>query len=628
MRATSSGPGSLARAALAAACVLALVAVSVSARVGSTCCSGGCAADRRVGADEPPAELTGAVLVDLADDIDDATRDAIEAELVAAIGPYPWPAGDAALGDELSDPANLFRLTPPASEIADVLATLSDDSVVEAVEVEGLWDIGPEATAAVGEREVAPADREDRFIPDDPYYQFQWHLEQIGMPEAWSHSRGGGAVVAVIDTGVAYRTEGRFAVAPDLAATRFVDGFDFVDNDAFPDDEHGHGTHVAGTVAQATNNGLGVAGVAPEAAIMPIRVLDARGSGGWGAIAAGIRFAADNGAHVINMSLGGGARSRTVERAIQYAHERGVVVIAAAGNASRDTVEYPARHDHVVAVGAVRFDRELSFYSSYGEGLDVVAPGGDLRVDQNGDGMPDGVLQNTIVGGNPSRFDYLAWQGTSMATPHVAGIAALIRARGVTDPDAVESILQRSAVDLGNPHRFGSGLVQASRAVEMAGTDRSAARGLVALAGSLFVLFALRRQRRLAVGLVSTTAIAVVLAGGLGVLPWNLIGLGGVGAVVGEGVPGLAAVALGPNAGVLALSALVPVALVLLLLQQRRALPIIVGVCLGVAAWLVVEAISPSVFVDLLPAWAIGPWLVLNALVALAMGRQAAAREH
>ncbi|MCZ7687158.1 MAG: S8 family serine peptidase [Sandaracinaceae bacterium] len=123
-----------------------------------------------------------------------------------------------------------------------------------------------------------------------------------------TRNRGAGAVVAVIDTGVAYRSEGGFVQAPDLGQTRFVDGYDFVRNDPHPDDEHGHGTHVSGTVAQSTNNELGVAGVAPEAAIMPLKVLDASGRGGWGGIAAAIRYAADNGAHVINMSLGGGAR--------------------------------------------------------------------------------------------------------------------------------------------------------------------------------------------------------------------------------------------------------------------------------------------------------------------------------
>src|SRR5690606_10757285 len=251
---------------------------------------------------------------------------------------------------------------------------------------------------------------------------YQWHLDQIGMPEAWTRQRGAGTVVAVIDTGVAHRSEGRFMQAPDLGQTRFVQGYDFVRKDAHPDDEHGHGTHCAGTVAQSTHNEVGVAGVAPEAAIMPLKVLDASGRGGWGAIAAAIRYAADNGANVISMSLGGGMPSRTVQRAIDYAHDKGVLVVAAAGNASRSRVEYPARHNHVGAAGAVRFDRKLTSYSNYGEGLDVGAPGGDLRVDQNNDGMPDGVLQNTMVGGDPQKFDYLAWQGTSMATPHVAGV--------------------------------------------------------------------------------------------------------------------------------------------------------------------------------------------------------------
>src|SRR5688500_7819088 len=155
------------------------------------------------------------------------------------------------------------------------------------------------------------------------------------MPEAWTLSRGRGTVVAIIDTGVLFRDHERARRAPDLAGTRFVEGYDFVSNDASPDDEHGHGTHVAGTVAQTTDNNLGVAGVAPDAAIMPIRVLDRHGPGNCGGIPAGIRWAADHGAHVINMSLGGGSPSRTVQNAIDYAHSKGVTVVAAAGNSGR-----------------------------------------------------------------------------------------------------------------------------------------------------------------------------------------------------------------------------------------------------------------------------------------------------
>jgi serine protease len=327
---------------------------------------------------------------------------------------------------------------------------------------------------------------------------------------------------------------------------------------------------------------------------------------------------------VINMSLGGGMRSRAVERAIEHAHSHGVVVVAAAGNAGRSTVEYPARHDHVIAVGAVRFDRTLSFYSSYGRGLDIVAPGGDTRVDQNGDGMPDGVLQNTIVGRDLRRFDYLAYQGTSMAAPHVAGVAALVVANGVTDPDAVERTLTSTALNVGDRTHYGAGLVQAAAALRSSSQDLGATRGLLAALLGIAVLFSLRRRDKLGVGVVRAIALSFVIAGGLGALPWHWLGLGAVDPLLAGGGPGLGASIAGRWAGFLALSALVPLGAVALMLHFRRMQPVLVGLCLGTAAFLLVEAIRPTIEMALMPSWIAGPWLVVNAAVAAWLGRQVA----
>jgi serine protease len=577
---------------------------------------------------------TGAVIVDLDDAISDEERSTVAAEVAGAIAPFAWPSDQSALGAPLEADAQIYRVYPPQSEIADVLSALEDDAEVEAVEVERAWSV-PERDAGGGiarpDGPLAPTDDGDRFVPDDPYYAHQWHLDQIGMPTAWTRGRGDGAVVAVIDTGVAYRTGGRFMQAPDLGQTAFVEGYDFVDNDAFPDDEHGHGTHVAGTIAQSTNNGLGVAGVAPGVAIMPLRVLDANGSGGWAAIASAIRWAADHDADVINMSLGGGMRSRTVERAINYAHEHGVVIVAAAGNSSGSTVEYPARHDHVIAVGAVRFDRELTFYSCFGEGLDIVAPGGDTRVDQNGDGLPDGVLQNTIAGRDVRRFDYLAWQGTSMAAPHVAGVAALVRASGVTDPDAVERVLRDTAEPLGDTQHYASGLVRADSALASTEDGRGAMRGIAALALAGVVLTTLRRRGKLAMSSFATLAVAFAVAGGLAVLPFSSMGLGGLEPWLAGGAPGaLTHVAswahVGAGVALVAFSAMLPLGLVLLFMQHRAALPLIVGTCFGFSAYLLVEALVPSTHIAWLPAIAVGPWLLAHALASGWLGRQAAMR--
>lgn len=313
--------------------------------------------------------------------------------------------------------------------------------------------------------------------PNDPYYTNQWNFADpanggIGMEAAWEQSTGTDVVVAIIDTGIAYENYGSYVRAPDLAGTTFVSGYDYVNNDNHPNDDNSHGTHVAGTVAQSTNNGIGVAGIAYNASLMPIKVLDKRGSGSYTNIALGIRWAADHGADVINMSLGGPVPAQVLEEALAYAYGKGVTIVAAAGNDATGTVGYPAAYDaYVIAVGATRMDKELAYYSNWGSSLDLVAPGGDVNVDQNGDGYGDGILQNTF---NPSTkrvsdFGYYFFQGTSMASPHVAGVAALVIAAGIaTSPADVRAVLQNTAEDLGDTgwdERYGHGLLNAAAAL-------------------------------------------------------------------------------------------------------------------------------------------------------------------
>jgi serine protease len=571
---------------------------------------------------DPP---TGAVLLDLDDDLSADDQAQLERAIRDAIEPYAWRTGEAALGDELSDSANLYRITPPPSEVHDVLRALSEEDAVEAVEIERVWSLPEGAqrgyTASTDNPAPTPPAR-GGFTPNDPYYKHQWHMDQIQMPIAWAaSSRGRGAVVAIIDTGVLYRDSGRFRRAPDLAETRFVAGHDFVDGDEMPDDEHGHGTHVAGTVAQSTNNRLGVAGVAPAAAIMPIRVLNRNGAGSWGSVAAGIRWAADHGANVINLSLGGSIPSRAIAQAVQHAHDQGVTVVAAAGNTGRGRIQFPAAYKGALAVGAVRLDGERAFYSSYGRGLGIMAPGGDLRVDQNGDGMPDGVLQNTMVRGNPSKHDYVAYQGTSMAAPHVAGAAALLYGEGVHDPDSIVRMLQKTAQERGAEADYGAGILQAGDATQLAtsglGIGRLLALGLLLLLNA----GALRRRGRLGVSILPAFAVGAVWVGALRLLPlpaWlgHLLG----------GAP-LAFAAAPAWLFPLLASAALPLLAVALFLSTKKLRPVVVGLAFGTAAYLMVEALVPTVRWSFGPALLAGPWLLLQAGVAGWVGRTASLRD-
>ena len=297
---------------------------------------------------------------------------------------------------------------------------------------------------------------------NDPFFIYQWHMTRIDADLAWGlvPNPGAGAVVAVLDSGVRQNLE-------DFNQTLFVPGYDFINGDNDPNDDNNHGSHVAGTIAQSTDNGVGVTGVAYKAAIMPVKVLDRRGSGSYTAIADGIVFAADNGAHVINMSLGGSADLNVLREACEYAAARDVVIVVAAGNDATDEPSYPAAYPSCLSVSATTFGGALAGYSNYGSAakgskIDIAAPGGD-SADNNGDGYVDMVLQNTFSRKNEG---YYFFQGTSMASPHVAGVAALVRgARPNLTAEQVETILLDSATEVGHSDLFGAGLVNAFQAL-------------------------------------------------------------------------------------------------------------------------------------------------------------------
>jgi serine protease len=342
----------------------------------------------------------------------------------------------------------------------------------------------------------------DDAVPDDPgdastaggWRELQWNFVGggfgIDVEPAWAavaaagHPGASGVVVAVLDTGVAYANHGKFRRSPDLAGTRFARGYDFVDDDAYPDDHNGHGTHVASTIAERTNNAIAVTGIAYQATIMPVRVLNSRGEGEANVIARGVRWAADHGADIINLSLEfpGNVRAHEIPRllkALRYAYDKGVVIVSASGNEAGSTVTYPAKASGVVSVGATTEHGCLSNFSNEGHGLDVVAPGGggDADVlddpDCHADDLPGrDIYQMTFLGHDPAKFGLPSgYEGTSMAVPHVSGVLALVIASGVLGPDpSPTQLLERlksTARDLGTPGvdaRYGSGLVSASAA--------------------------------------------------------------------------------------------------------------------------------------------------------------------
>jgi serine protease len=360
------------------------------------------------------------------------------------------------------------------------------------------------------------------WYPNDQIYRYQWHFDDdntnnpggvgsnpyggangggIRMEEAWPITSGTPSVtVAVIDTGVAYENYPvpsyelgtikngvtMYLKAPDLTGTNFVSGYDYVHNDAHANDNNSHGTHVCGTIAQTTDNTTGVAGIAYNTSIMPVKVLDQAGCGYLDDVAEGINFAAANGAKVINLSLGGSDTSIALENAVANAYNSGVTIIAASGNGSSNQVSYPAAYDaYVIAVGATRYDETRASYSNYGASLDLVAPGGDNGKDQNKDGYGDGVLQNTFTSykddgdpwcvspndtkADPTDFGYWFLDGTSMSAPHVAGVAALLLAQNSSrTPDDIRDILQSTAEDKGDAgwdQYYGHGLLDAAAAL-------------------------------------------------------------------------------------------------------------------------------------------------------------------
>jgi serine protease len=296
-------------------------------------------------------------------------------------------------------------------------------------------------------------------------------------------------MIAVLDTGVAYRDWHQFKKSPDFGETRFADPYDFVAKNRYPLDREGHGTFVTGTIAESTNNRVGLTGLAYGASIMPVRILDADGTGDAVTISRGIRYAVNHGAQVINLSLEFSLDVTSTDipdiiSALSYAYHRGVVVVAAAGNEGVEQIAYPAAAPQVISVGATTRDRCLANYSNEGNRLDLVAPGGGddttLLTDptcHSDRTLPDISQLTFFDAAHPTRFGYPGgWYGTSMAAPHVAATAALVIASGVIgrrpSPKAVLERLESTARPLGTPRPnkyYGFGLLNSGAATARPG---------------------------------------------------------------------------------------------------------------------------------------------------------------
>jgi serine protease len=345
------------------------------------------------------------------------------------------------------------------------------------------------------------------LIPNDPgptgdtpggWQRLQWNFDEpfgVNAPQAWANVAaqgrpgGAGVIVAVLDTGVAYANHGRFRRSPDFASSQFVKGYDFVAGNAHPDDHNGHGTHVASTIAEETNNGYGLTGLAYGVRLMPVRVLNSQGEGDASVIAQGVRYAVRHGARVINLSLEFSSDVTASDipellDALRFAHNRGVLVVAAAGNEGHSTIAYPARAHAVVAVGATTEHGCLANFSNDGRGLTLVAPGGGADADLPGDpnchpDQPAGrdIYQVTFIAASPRKFGVPpGYEGTSMASPHVAATAALVIASGVLGanptPDQLVARLKATARKLGDASDqriYGAGLIDAAAATAPGG---------------------------------------------------------------------------------------------------------------------------------------------------------------
>lgn len=380
----------------------------------------------------------------------------------------------------------------------------ADDDVRQAI---ARWSRHPEVEYATINLRARAS-----FVPNDSLvakFDWTWNLRSADVYDAWDIQTGDPRIVlAIIDTGVAHEDRDvpdyekarlwpgttRYARSPELPGP-FVPGWDFIHDDPYADDDNGHGTAVATIAAGLADNVAGSAGVAFGVTIMPIKVIDYQNDSDMSFIVGGIRFAADHGAHVANLSLGFPPLGlfqavtglptnefkqmlRPLQEVVQYAQRRGVILVASSGNFAAGEVSLPAAYPGVIAVGATGVDGRITSYSSYGRDLDFMAPGGDFT-DLNGDHVQDAVFTCSIkphrsVGSlaKPDSFDVFPIFGTSAAAPHVSGAVALLLSKGYTNQSSIELALRNTAIIPEGPTKganvvYGSGLIQVGAALAL-----------------------------------------------------------------------------------------------------------------------------------------------------------------
>ncbi|WP_437675579.1 S8 family peptidase [Sorangium sp. So ce131] len=534
--------------------------------------------------EETSYDIPGQIVVDARDDLDDGALAALASDFSLRLLPT-------ALASETR-----IQIATINGPVSATLARLARDPRVEAAE--------PLAWVRAS------------FIANDPLLKEQWHMARVGAERAWDFSTGRGVTVAVVDTGIACETHGPFVKAPDLASTECVEGWNFVTKTNHANDDQGHGTHVAGTIAQSTNNGIGAVGLAFHARLMPVKVLNESGWGTTADVADGIRWAAENGAHVINLSLGGPRNSKVLQNAIDYAVGRGAVVVAAAGNTG-GRVQYPGASDGVIGVSASDPNDKIARFSSRGQGVDVAAPGVN-------------VTQQTIC--NRGRGDceapYPAYNGTSMAAPHVAGAAALLVGLGVSDPRAVEDAIRAGArvVDDSESGKllYGAGILDAASSVARVTQSHIVVRMLALLLLAGWVARRARKKDANATSPWQVSFLIPALAAGPGLFffaPWILPRVDLAVDVLARPIADLdLLIGASVHRWLPLANALIPLGLTTLFFGVKKLRPAIAGIAVGTAAYLTSVVVLGEV-TGPLGRVALVVWCAVNAAACLWIAR-------